>query len=70
MKKKTEITDKDFSCFWGVEDETGTNLLHKKRLWFPKQKDQQSNRAQRIPRTLNLHRTLRVQPFKGASVPR
>lgn len=23
MKKKTEITDKDFSCFWGVEDETG-----------------------------------------------
>ena len=64
------MSDKDLSWFLGVEDETENESTSQEATAFLKEKDEQTSRTQRIPCTLNLHRTLSVQPFKDASVPR
>ena len=66
MENKTKTIDKDFSWLLGVEDEIEDESTLQEGLRFLKK----ISRTQRIPHTLNLHRTRRTQPFKGASVPR
>lgn len=43
MEKKTKITDKDFLRYLAWKTKQRTNLLHRKRLLFLKQKDQLLN---------------------------
>ena len=66
MQNKTKTIDKDFLWLLGVEDETEDEST----LQEATEVSEKTSRTQRIPRTLNLHRTRRTQPFKGASVPR
>ena len=66
MENKTKTIDKDFSWLLGVEDE----IEDESTLQEATEVSEKTSRTQRIPHTLNLHRTRRTQPFKGASVPR
>ena len=58
MKKKTEITDKDFSCFWGVEDETGDE--------FTSQEETAVSETERPTIEQSTENTMHSEPARNA----